>query len=437
MGLFDVFKVDVRVRLDRHVYYPGNAITGVVEANVTSPISFVAIRVKVTAKERVVITKQEITYYQDQNGMQQQRSTPRTYCASTAVWKQLLTLCGQMKNGGSRMSQTLPPGRYVFPFQFVLPLGVPPSFIRNSGDDRAALTYCVKAYVDIPNGKDAKVREYLTVLSALPISQWAHKAPLSVDRQWNVTCCCCISKGVVSARIYMDRSLFAIDRDSVMIYADVDNTRGEEPVQSLEVSLRNCIQYRAQGQAETNYVTVGHNLIQQVVPPGQRGIIQGIVPVPRNAVPTVSTMNCTSTYTMDIELNIPMASDPKHSFPVVLCQSVDETNAQMPVGQQQQMMCIPPGVVTPEYYYAPPPHPAMQPILPPLPPPPMVQMVVYGAPMYAVAPQAGYWDSCVGNPNAPPAPLGGAPTGPYQSPPPPGGPQSYSTPPSGMAAPLL
>ena len=122
MGLFDVFKVDVRVRLDRHVFYPGNAITGVAEVNVSSPISFVAIRVKLTAKERVSITKDEITHYQDQHGVRQQRRTPRTYSTTTAILKQLLTLCGQMKNGGSRMSQTLPPGRYVFPFQFVLPL---------------------------------------------------------------------------------------------------------------------------------------------------------------------------------------------------------------------------------------------------------------------------------------------------------------------------
>ena len=229
------------------------------------------------------------------------------------------------------------------------------------------------------------------MISALPISQWAQKAPLSVDRAWNVTCCCCISKGVVSARIYMDRSWFAIDRDSVMIYADVDNTRGEEPVQSLEVSLRNCIQYRAQGQAETNYVTVGCSHIPQLVPPGQRGIIQGIVPVPRDAVPTVSTMNCTSTYTMQVALNIPMASDPMHSFPVVLCQSVDETNAQMPVGQHLFVMCLPPGTVTPEYYYSPPPHPSAAPVLPPLPPPPMAPMVAYGSPVYAATPPA-YWD---------------------------------------------
>ena len=386
MGLFDVFKCDVKVHLTQKVFFPGNVVSGFVDVKVKSAITFVGIRVKVTAKERVVITRRE---------RRGKHTHTRRYAASSSLWKQLLTLAGQLKNSKNRTEQTLPPGNYVFPFQFQIPMGVPPSFVRNTSDDRASLTYCIKAYIDIPRGKDAKFREYFTVLSPIPAAQWIERGPVSVDRTWRVTCCC-FDKGVVSARIYMDRSLFAIDRDSCTIYADIDNSQGKEPVNSLEVSLNNHVEYRAQGRIERNVVRVGHNVIQQVIPAGGRGVIQGIVPVPRSAVPTVATMNCTSSYVMSIELNIPNASDPAHSFPVMLSHCVDETNTMPPVSiTHMRCAVIPAGAVTPEFYYALPPHPVCQPVLPPLPPPPMAPMMVYGAPTFGIMPQAATWDAAV------------------------------------------
>lgn len=89
---------------------------------------------------------------------------------------------------------------------------IPPSFSKKANDDFAEIVYYVKAYVDIPFGRDAVHRAHFSVLRPMPISQHLQKAPVSVDKHFDVTCCCCIDKGKVNAKIFMDRTLTLVAR---------------------------------------------------------------------------------------------------------------------------------------------------------------------------------------------------------------------------------
>jgi hypothetical protein len=280
---------------------------------------------------------------------------------------------------------------YTYPFQFQLPVNLPPSFASRSSDDRADMQYYVKAYVDIPHGRDAVNKQHFTVLSAMPQQQWVHRAPAQVDRYWDVTCCCCVGKGKCAARLFMDRTVIAIDRDQLFITADIDNSGCEEPVESLEITLTSTIEYSARGVRDRNVQRVGQTFLKNKVEAGAKGRIQGVVPVNRNACPTVSTRNCTVSYVVSIELNIPMASDPQHSFPVVLTHCVDETNFLPPVsvnGQAQGMWGG--GYQAQEFFYQPPPTPcyAYNPL--PLPPPPQAMMWQAPPPAFQMLPPVGF-----------------------------------------------
>ena len=343
--------MNIKTNLKNHVFFPGNVVEGFVEITTTSDISMVAVRCKATGKEKVVCRRRR---------KQGKRHYTETCRESHPFYKQLITLAGQMKSSGQRQSIEVPPGQYTYPFAFQLPMDIPASFAKSAGDDYAAVVYYVKAYVDIPYGRDAVSKQLITVIKPMPMRQWVHHAPCHVESTWDVKMCCCIDKGTVKGRIFMDRSMIAIDRDNLVVCADIDNTNGKEPVNALEVSLINFLKYKAKHMTERNRVREGHVFIRNVqIPPGQKGRIAGVIPLPRGLVPTMNLWCVSSSYFIDIELDIPWATDPKQTFPVIIGQTVDETdfapdipfqeNRYQHIGKQYQ-----------EFYYQPPPQPVYQ-----------------------------------------------------------------------------
>ena len=359
MGFFDSWKVDIKTYLKHPVLFPGNIIEGYVEIKAKSEIDFVAVRVKLTGKEKVRVERMVDTGRNDENGHSIRES--RTFSSSNVVYKQLVTLAGAMKCSGSRQNFKMPAGTWTYPFAFQLPMDLPPSFSQRASDDMADCLYYIKAYVDIPMGRDANHKTHFTLLKPMPASQWGHAAPVSVDRYFDITCCCCVDKGKVNARMYMDRTLISMDRDNLTVCVAVDNTAGKEPVEGVEFSLSNLLVYTVnapwQRIEETNRVRVGHNFIKQEVPAGEKGLIQGVIPIPRDITPTLKTWGVSSEYSIQLELNIPWASDPSHTFPVIVAQAVDDNNFTPPVVFNNCSYQSMPKGQHPEFAYTPPPQP--------------------------------------------------------------------------------
>lgn len=290
-----------------------------------------------------------------------------------------MTLAGKMKTTPYGGGGEMPQGRYYYPFAIQLPTNIPPSFSRLISNDFAEIVYHVKAYVDIPYGRDATHYSHFTVLRPMPISQHMAMAPVSVDRMFDVTCCCCIDKGKVKAKMYMDRTLIAIDRDNLTIHCDIDNSLGQEPVESIEITLVNMLTYKAGYVTEKNRVVAAKHFLKKQIPAGQRAQIAGTIPLPRNIVPSLTTFNVQSDYKITIEMNIPWASDPVQEFNVIVAQSVDETNFSPQINwQSNNYMRLNKGQLSaPEMYYMPPPQPVYQAMLLPFAPPPNAPLPPY------------------------------------------------------------
>jgi hypothetical protein len=79
------------------------------------------------------------------------------------------------------------------------------------------------------------------------------------------------------------------------------------------------------------------------------------VPLPRDLPATIQTFNASCAYEVCIEINIPWASDPSVTFPVLIAHSVDDTNFLPPMQFNQCAYRV--LQQTPEYYYMPPPAP--------------------------------------------------------------------------------
>jgi hypothetical protein len=380
-NLFEHCKVKPQISLRYTTLYPGNILEGVVVLNVSSPVEYTAVRVKLCGKERINITQTE-TIVEGEN----RRTVKHNYRESSCVYKQLITVAGAMKTQGggggffsSNPTLTMPAGQWNYPFAIQLPGNIPPSFSKKVSDDFAEIVYFLKAYVDIPSGRDAVHRAHFAVIRPMPIAQHLQAAPFSAEKTFDVTCCFCVDKGKVSARMFMDRTLIAIDRDFLNVHFDLDNSKGEEPIESIEITLRQELKYTAQGRSERSTIVAGKNFIKKTIPGGQRDTIAGIIPINRNLVPSLMTTNILSQYSILAELNIPNATDPAQLINVIVAQTVDESNYSPPVfWNENKYVKIPKGQLSfPESYYVPPPRPAYPPQMIPFSPPPNAPVYSY------------------------------------------------------------
>mmetsp|Transcript_60590 Transcript_60590/g.70223 ORF Transcript_60590/g.70223 Transcript_60590/m.70223 type:complete len:314 (-) Transcript_60590:230-1171(-) len=192
----------------------------------------------------------------------------------------------------------------------------------------------------------------------------------------------------------MDRTMIAIDRDNLTVCCDVDNTLGQEPVKSIEISLVNFLTYKADYITEKNRVVAGRHFLEKEIPPGQKAQIAGTIPLPRNIVPSLTTFNLQSDYVITIELNIPWASDPQQTFNVTVAQSVDESNYSPPIlwKENKYVRLMKGQFSVPESYYQPPPQPVYQCVPIPLPPPPNAAFLNYNINIPALGLPSASWE---------------------------------------------
>ncbi len=327
------------------------------QVTTTSAVQATAIRVKLVGREDV-----HIEVEREVRGADGQRIRTETdvFGQRSCFFKQLITLAGCFKYGQQCPGWIIAPGTYCYPFAFRLPANLPASlFVRQHGKDYCGIFYQVKAYVDIPNGRDSAARAPFTIVRPLRADQWAVPYPITTDRHFDITCCCCCSKGKNAARFYMDRTVIALDRDNLVACVDVDNSECEEPVEAVVISLDHLVTGKAQGREFSSTVSIGSQRIAQRVEAKGKGRIAGTFQLPRSAVPSACTSLIKSQYRITFELDIPWASDPQHQINVVVAQTVDPTNTCPPlIWGEANLTVLQKGMLSaPEVYYTPPPAP--------------------------------------------------------------------------------
>ncbi len=376
------FSVDTKVNISRNTFYPGNIVEGVVIVTTTKPVSVRAIRVKLVGRELASVVVRA-----------GKRST--RYTSKACFLKELVTLAGSLKHGPQGDYWTIEPGTYSYPFAFQLPVqGLPASFMIRHGESFGGVTYQVKAYVDIPNGCNAASRAPFSLLRPLRLDQWINPMPVSQDRNFDLTCCCCISKGTNAARFFMDRTNISLDRDKIEVCVDIDNTNAKEPVDAVEVSLIQCGYFNGRGHTRNTQEEVVTVRLAQKIEAGAKGRVTGTLLLATGAAKVMAPSSATAivycSYIIKINLDVPWADDPYHAFNVTVGVSVDEANLVPPLLNENTTVMLQKGQLSvPEKFYAPPPAAVYQYV-----PIPNGDLYAKGAPvpqynLYAIAP-SGY-----------------------------------------------
>ncbi len=319
MGLFDSFRCSVQPTVQRTTFFPGNVIQGALQVKVDKQIDFVAIRVYVVG----ALFQKWVTG---------SGKTRRTHRLTTIISKLSITVAGQPENG-NRNSQPLPAGNYTYPFATMLPPNSLPSFAVGSGSRVNQLHYYVEGMIDIPYGFDKTNVAPFVVLLPIPHGMWHRETSITKPNSFAVSCCCCISKGSVSIRTSMSKTVVALDRDSVNIVVDIDNSKGEEPVDAVVVNLlcTATVKFGHQMSVTSRQFT---NRIPCKVAPGQSQTVQGVLQLGGLAPASFASPIADCEYIAQVELDIPWATDPSEKIPVFVAHSVDTSNV-MPTPEQR------------------------------------------------------------------------------------------------------
>ena len=320
----------VKVHVKNQVFHPTNLVEGVVEVQLKSQISFNAIRVKFTGKERNRVPVERVNAEgKKYDAFDQER---------ILFFKQVITVAGEMKTGGdSKKLYTAAPGTYFYPFVFELPANLPSSYSHKISGAFAETLYYVKAYVDGAQQGAAHLRlggdkQHLKVIRPMPLSQHNQGgAPLLAERPYHLVYCCCCDSGNMLVRFHVQRTEVAADRDNLQIVCEIDNTVGQKPVQKFKAELFHTVTMRSLHHVKTQTKRVSKLTLNPTFGPGDNGAIAGFIPVPRDMQPTSQGFNCYSTYRCHVELHVPRAGNPTFEFPVQISETSDPTNSVPPI----------------------------------------------------------------------------------------------------------
>ena len=338
MGLFDTWNFTLTCDIKSACLYPGNVLQGCLHIKCTKDTKVRAVRLLIRGTES----------YHFSRGSGKNR---RSYSGQAHIINMTLTLAGFQP--GQSGEFVMPAGLWHYPFSYMLPANLTPSFVYQYGSDHAANRYRLTGYVDIPWGKDAEIDFPFQVLSVCPLSQWQANQPLTIPQNVNVFLCCnCLgSKGNISINSRIQRTLLVMGYDPAYIHIDIDS-KCQEPIEAVLLKLIQRNTTLGRGATDVNEETVMKHKQPTNILPNTRAGVDLCFQVPRGILPSFRGINVFSEYFLRVEFDIPWASDPYVDFPVQVVQAVDHTNYFPPV-QFQTPWCQ--EVAAPQcYVYQPP-----------------------------------------------------------------------------------
>ena len=223
------------------------------------------------------------------------------------------------------------PGTYFYPFYFDLPLDVPPSCEWTHGNQRASISYTMKAAVHLSSvmSRNVSIESPLLVLYSNNIPS----PPLPyVFKTIRVYKMCCFYKGDCHATIKLDQGEYA-PGDNITITSTFRNTS------SVSVSYATCTLYRTIQLRANSSQTVNCSIMEEQsfstedLHSELQEHLQHMILSSRNNFPTMSRTLFTCTYSMrikytlsstsnSVKVDLPVRIVPRNCLPEVIIECI-------------------------------------------------------------------------------------------------------------------
>lgn len=271
-----------------------------------------------------------------------------------------------------------PAGHFVYPFRFLLPASLPPSY--NTGihvkdgqysNSQAALHYYVKVYVWAPNRKElASARADFKVGAMQPpprnrsitetapmresskaeMRRGGSKSALVTDGAGvsgkTVACtfpvlgsCSCFDTGSkLKVRLTLETTSLQIGRDGIRVRCEVDTNTSGKPLRGLKVALVQVLQFEtSDGRVTTRGTSIEHEIVQSIAP-GKSDTMAGstaALPVREDLVPTMRTAGLEVRYVVRVDLLAAHVDQAFYEFEGVELTGAVLAGALPPVGEMR------------------------------------------------------------------------------------------------------
>jgi hypothetical protein len=314
-----------RPSLTRDKFFPGNRLEGAVLVVVKDNIDNVnAIRLEVVGE----------AFFRWTTGSGKNR---RTHVVRRIFSSTRLTLFGNYEATSGSKTHRLSQGQHVYPFAMILSPATLPSCTIHGGTLIKIQWYC-RSVVDVSGRFDEAGACPFTVFSPIPHEIWMRNSYSSSNLHSKISCCCCISKGEFSAQAVMQKSILALDRDTLAWTVKIDNTKCTELIDEIEVSL---ICYAKPKIAATHRSTSQYFFQTKVkchIAAGAQGEVSGTLPLRGGDAipPTLVSAVIDFEWKVAFSISVDWATDPVFYIPVVIASTVLQDPFANVMMQQQQ-----------------------------------------------------------------------------------------------------
>lgn len=375
---------NVFIHLEKQVYFAGEVIRGSVCLNCKEPFEGTRLHLKILGTEHTEWTETHSDSEKTHNNC-------TTRLGQTLdIYKVDVTL--------PLPSSTLKPGQYQFPFETILPVGVPGSFEINLGHGRGAISYKVEAHCHVPGFFTRDLKHTIPLIVRQKFLRPVNEQVVHESKDVN-TCCCCYN-GYVSLQVRCQKDAY-VAGELVQLMAEVNNSSSTTFEEAL-ITLVWELQLRGEGRATQQTRQLGRWKYSGV-PAGALNVrTMYNIPLPTNLHVSTQSSLISSTYFVEVKLAAGLLTTRvRLQLPVVIYEPQPAT----PVWAAPSAPDFwAPEVVMPTYNFE-------MPSAPPLAPPPMAPMSKGGS--YPPASAMGWPTLTPYAASGPPGPSGSGATGPY------------------------
>lgn len=227
------------IQLDFANFHEGSMCTGTINFQLTQPQPFLEVYVAIQGHEYVR------WYEQRSSGTGEHR---RTY---TVTITDMMECCNQ-RFMVMKAPNSFAPGQYSYPISFQLPVGLPGSYVHQSGVGNNSIQCSVSynLYCELQNGSAQIGRAVCPiVIMQQPRTPFNHDVPIEITKAVKTWCCC--AKGNVNVKAIFEKDVVRMN-ETVAMRFNADLSMCKVDVIALKAVLKRNLTLRTR-QGNHNY----------------------------------------------------------------------------------------------------------------------------------------------------------------------------------------
>ncbi|KAK6180269.1 hypothetical protein SNE40_012456 [Patella caerulea] len=236
------------------VFEGGQLIQGHVTVELNAEIKMRGIRLHFEGGARVHWTESKT-----EGTGKDSRTVTKDYSSRETYFKHILVLFGNGP-GQKGIDPVLQAGRYVYPFSFQLPTGIPSSYESSVGKVR----YSVTGVIDRPWKFDHKTKRAFTVVNPLDLNQEPQAKQGATVNGQKMLCCLCCKSGPISAVLRLGR-LGYVPGEAIPITGEIING-SRRKIDSSFADIKMIVKYYATTKTKTEHKTVSKIYHGPIIP---------------------------------------------------------------------------------------------------------------------------------------------------------------------------